>query len=153
MHPGQDQDEEELHVEPARLVEAGSPDKIKPGQPSQDHGWRHDGAQQAPFHDLEGFGLDRAGLGRAMIDKQSGQIEDRCHPGDDRDDMQGLDPEIAHDFTFGGSPAQPAARYAKSVFEQNTTAAIEVIWIMPGAWQDALLPDKSAFLSADSCQT
>ena len=51
-----------------------------------------DAPQQPPLHDLEGLGLLRARLRLAVIDEQPRQIEHARHPGDDSQDMEGLEP-------------------------------------------------------------
>ena len=74
-----------------------APGEVKPSQPGDDHRRIDDSLQQPAFHDFEGFGLLRADLGIAVIDKQPRQIEHSGHPCDDRDHMQCLDRGIGRD--------------------------------------------------------
>src|SRR5712671_5554064 len=81
-------------VEPARHVKPPIKGEPETQNPTCHHGGIDDDPQKPLLHHLESLRLLGTGLGSAMIDKQARQVEHTGHPGNDRDDVQGLEPRI-----------------------------------------------------------
>ena len=85
-----------LRIDPALapVDDAGQGHERDAEREREDHRRVDDGPEETPFHQLEALGLRGAGRHLAMIDIQTGQVEHPRHPGDHRDDVSGLEPEI-----------------------------------------------------------
>ena len=94
MQAGQHEDEEQFGVKPSRQIPVTGPDQVQSQQPGQGHRRIDDRFQKPAFHHLERLGLLRSNLGIAVIDKQPWQIEHPCHPRDDSDHVESLDPFV-----------------------------------------------------------
>ena len=75
-------------------VHPEAPREPGPRDPDNSHRRVHDVAQQPALHHLERLGLLGARHRRGVVDEQPRQIQQSRHPGDDGDDVQGLDPKI-----------------------------------------------------------
>ena len=111
----------------ARRTSRRSQASHKPEHPGRDHRRIDDRPQQPALHHLEGFRLPRARLGLAVIDEQPRQIEHAGHPGDDRDDVQGLHP--LRTWRVSVLPAQPRLQHLLDMrdrrLRQDAVAEIE----------------------------
>src|SRR5271166_5227290 len=106
MQGGQYDHQRELCLQPSRreppVVRIGpQPGKPKAKHPRRDHRRVDDGTEKPALHHLERFRLYRSLPGRAVIDKQAGQIEHSGHPGDHRNDVECFDPPVN---VHAGSP-------------------------------------------------
>ena len=80
-------------MEPAvpRPVDRAGKGQDQAENPARKHCWRGDVSEEPPLHHLERLGLLGPSLAACVIDKKPRQVEQPRHPGDDRDDVEGLD--------------------------------------------------------------
>jgi hypothetical protein len=91
--------------------------------PRHDHRRHHYKIKQPALHRPESFRQFGAGFRGCVVHKQSGQIEHSCHPRDDGDDVQSLEPEI-HDLLPAQAP-EHALDMSNRCFRQDAVAEIE----------------------------
>lgn len=94
MQGGHRQHRGEFGMKPARAEPLALQKQNNADDPGHDHCRRHDEVEQPVFHGLERFRQLGARFRRRVIDEQPRQVEHARHPGDDRDDVQGFEPEI-----------------------------------------------------------
>jgi hypothetical protein len=111
----QDAHQEQLGVHPRVAAADAVLDQERAAEEQRKHRRRrHDAVEQAALHHLEALDTDGVG-GTDVVNEQSRQIENACEPGDDEDDVEGLDPEHARRSGEGKK------RRERSVAESATT--------------------------------
>ena len=83
-------------LEPTGAQPTAGPGEPQTKSPGDDHRRIDDDLEKAPLHHLECLRLPRPRLGATVIDKQPRQIEHSRHPGDDSNDVKGLEPVVHH---------------------------------------------------------
>ena len=106
MDAGQQQDQHDLRLEPARGPPVAAPGQQQPQDPDRTLGRLHDRIDEPPLHDLEGLALLGTLLGIGVIDEQPGQIEEPRHPGDYRHDVERLQDFVKH-YAAPATSGQP----------------------------------------------
>jgi hypothetical protein len=96
MDQGEADHETDLHLPPAGVPPVALPGEQQAEDPGGDRRRIHDAAQQATLHHLESLALRRTDRSIGVIDEQTRQIEQPRHPGDHRDDVQGLQDFVDH---------------------------------------------------------
>src|SRR5260221_10168127 len=76
---GESENQDHLRLQPAGEVGATGPCKPQAKHPAHHHGGSGDHVEEPPLHDLESLRLPGVGLGLAMIDEKTRQIEHSPH--------------------------------------------------------------------------